>query len=67
MKQDVLEKAQKMIERGEKPSVEKLSEELDQHPANIHRCLNALEKDREIETYTRELMGKKMRMVGVNR
>lgn len=66
-KQKVLEQAKQMIEDGRKPSVEALSEELDFHPANVHRCLNALEKQKKVETYSKEVLGNKVRMVGVKR
>lgn len=66
-KQKVLETARDLIEEGRKPSVEALSEELGFHPADVHRCLNALEKEKKVETYSREVLGNKVRMVGVKR
>jgi Mn-dependent DtxR family transcriptional regulator len=66
-KQKVLEKAQQLVREGEKPSVEKLAQELDFDPGSVHRCLNALEKDKKVETYSKEVFGNKMRMVGVKR
>jgi Mn-dependent DtxR family transcriptional regulator len=66
-KQKVLEKAQELVREGEKPSVQKISHELEFDPGSVHRCLNALEKESKIETYSKEVFGNKMRMVGVNR
>lgn len=66
-KQEVLQKARETIEEGRKPSVESLSSELEYHPAGIHRCLNALEKEDQVETYSREVLGRKIRMVAVKR
>lgn len=66
-KEQVLEAAKKMVSEGEKPSVQKISSELDFHPADVHRCLNALEKDKQVETYSKEVLGNRMRLVGVKR
>lgn len=66
-KQKVLEKAREIVEKGEKPSVEKISAELEFDPGSVHRCLNALEKEKKVETYSREVFGNRIRMVGVKR
>ncbi|PSH01246.1 MAG: hypothetical protein BRC26_04000 [Nanohaloarchaea archaeon QH_8_44_6] len=66
-KQKVLETAQEIIQDGRKPSVEMISSELGFDPGSVHRCLNALEKEKEVETYSKEVFGNKMRMVGVKR
>lgn len=66
-KQKVLETSRELIEEGKKPSVEMLSAELDYHPADVHRLLNALEKEKQVETYPREVLGNKIRMVSVKR
>lgn len=66
-KQKVLETARKLVENGEKPSVQKICMELDFDPQSVHRCLNALEKDKQVETYSKEVFGNKIRMVGVKR
>lgn len=55
------------MKQGSKPSALQLSRELDLHESDVHRCLNVLEHEGEIETYTREVLGQKHRMVGVNR
>lgn len=66
-KEKVLQTSRELIEKGEKPSVQKLSAALSYDPASIHRCLNALEKEKKVETYSKELFGDKIRMVGVKR
>lgn len=63
----VREKARELVERGEKPSASRLAQELDFEEGDVHRCLNFLEREGEVETYTREALGRKHRMVGVNR
>lgn len=61
------QKASEMIEDGQKPSATLLAEELDYSSPDVHRCLNILEKKGEVETYTKEVLGQKHRMVGVKR
>lgn len=63
----VKQKAIDIVENGEKPSVTRLSRELGFHESDVHRCLNSLEKQGEVKTYTREVLGQKHRMIGVNR
>lgn len=63
----VKQKAREIIDEGRKPSAEALSHELDYSIPDIHRCLNSLEKNGEVETYTREVLGQKKRMIGVKR
>lgn len=66
-KQKILEKCEEIIEEGRKPSVGALNEELSWMEQDIHRLLNALEKDGEIETYTRNVLGQKKRLVSIYR
>lgn len=63
----VREEASSMIEQGDRPSASRLSRELEIHESDVHRILNFLEREGEVETYTREVLGEKHRMVGVNR
>lgn len=63
----VKQKAQDIIQSGRKPSALALSSELDFSEADIHRCLNYLERNGEVQTYTRDVFGTKHRMVGVKR
>lgn len=64
---NVVEKAEKIIEEGEKPSASRLSRELGYPENDVHRCLNFLEREGEIETYTHEVFGEKHRLVGIKR
>lgn len=66
-KQKILEKCEEIIEEGRKPSVGSLHKELSWMEEDIHRLLNALEKDGEIETYTRNVLGQKKRLVSIYR
>lgn len=63
----VLEKVREKVDGGAKPSAGAISQELDWREEDVHRCLNILEKNGEVETYTREVLGRKMRMVSVYR
>ncbi|MFB6204307.1 MAG: hypothetical protein ABEJ75_01545 [Candidatus Nanohaloarchaea archaeon] len=66
-KNRVKQKAREIVEAGERPSAARLSSELDWPEQDVHRCLNSLEKEGEVSTYGREVLGKKYRMVGLNR
>lgn len=66
-KERVKKKARELVEEGRKPSATLLAEELDFTLPDIHRCLNSLEKQGDIETYTKEVFGARNRMVGVKR
>lgn len=66
-KQKVKQHAQKLIQDGTKPSAVLLADQLEYNIADVHRCLNSLEKNGEVETYTKELFGTQHRMVGVKR
>lgn len=63
----VLEKASEIVEGSEKPSASRVSEELGMAEPDVHRCLNALERENKVNTYTREVLGTKHRMIGVKR
>jgi len=62
-----LEKCEEIMEEGRKPSVGALQEELSWMEQDIHRLLNALEKNGQIETYSRNILGEKKRLVSVYR
>lgn len=66
-KERVKEKAREIVNEGKKPSATLLAQELDFALPDIHRCLNSLEKQGEIETYMKEVFGTRNRMVGVKR
>ncbi|AOV94559.1 hypothetical protein AQV86_01375 [Nanohaloarchaea archaeon SG9] len=62
------EKAREVIENGDRPSARLLAEKMGWSKADIHRCLNILERRGEIKSYRKEVMkGEKMRMIGLNR
>lgn len=63
----VKERASEIIEAGGKPSAERISQETGMPEGDVHRCLNFLERNGEVETYTKKMLGQKLRMVGVNR
>ncbi len=56
-----------MIEEGQKVSASQLANHLDWPEQDIHRCLNALEKEGLVKSSTKEFAGRKIRMVGVLR
>lgn len=66
-KRKVLEASKELIEEGEKISAAKVSQELGWSEEDVHRCLNALEKEGLVETRAKEVLGKKIRMIGVYR
>lgn len=61
------QKAGDIIENGNKPSAGLLSRELGWAEEDVHRCLNALEREGEVSTYSRDVFGVKHRLVGLNR
>ncbi len=63
----VKEKAVELIREGRKPSALALARELEFDEADVHRCLNYLEKQKEVETYRKDVLGTEHRMVGVKR
>ena len=63
----VKQKARELIDEGQKPSAILLAQQLEFAPSDVHRCLNILERRGEVETYTKEALGAKHRLVGVNR
>ncbi len=63
----VKQKAREIVDQGSRPSALKIAEELDFTEDDVHRCLNFLEAEGEVRTYTSEVFGTRHRMVGVNR
>lgn len=61
------QKTREIIDSGQRPSATRISSELEWPEQDVHRCLNSLEKDGEVSTYRKEVLGKKYRMVGLNR
>ena len=66
-KQELLQASRNIIQEGEKVSARKLSQEMDWIEEDVHRCLNALEKEGLVETRAKEILGRKIRMVSVFR
>ena len=66
-KNQVLDKCQEIVEEGRKPSVGAISQELSWVEEDVHRLLNILEKEDKVETYNREVLGRKRRIVSVYR
>lgn len=60
-------KAEEIINQGNKPSANTISKELEIPSSDVHRCLNHLEKQKEIETYKKQILGTKHRMISVKR
>jgi predicted ArsR family transcriptional regulator len=63
----VRETAREIIDEGQRPTAKALSEQLSWPLQDVHRCLNYLEREGEVETYRRKVMGVEHRLVGVNR
>ena len=55
------------IERKRRPSIELLSEELGWPVQDVHRVVNSLEKKKEVESYSKEVLNSKVRMVSLKR
>lgn len=63
----VMEKASELVGESQKPSATRLAQELEMPEQDVHRCLNHLERQKKVDTYTKEVLGRKHRMVGVKR
>lgn len=63
----VRQKAREIVEQGSRPSALKIAEELEFTEDDVHRCLNFLEQEGEVRTYTSEILGTRHRMVGISR
>lgn len=63
----VRKKAEDIIGDGRKPTAGLISQSLEWSVQDVHRCLNYLEREGEVRTYRKEVMGVEHRFVGVNR
>jgi predicted ArsR family transcriptional regulator len=63
----VKNKAKQLIKQSQRPSAARIAQKTGYSIQDVHRCLNYLEKNNEVQTYTKEVLGMKHRMVGVNR
>ncbi|WP_414837658.1 hypothetical protein ACK3SF_05305 [Candidatus Nanosalina sp. VS9-1] len=66
-KRKVLKASKELIGEGEKISAAKVAQELEWSEEDVHRCLNILEKEGLVETRAKDVLGKKIRMIGVFR
>lgn len=64
---NVKEAIEGMIDEGEKPCALKIAEKLDYTVDDVHRCLNYLERENDIESYTRSLGERNYRFVSLFR
>ncbi len=62
-KQEVYQKSIQILKEGENPSVRRLSQETGFSVPDVHRCLNALEKEGRLRSRKKEVFGKQLRMV----
>ncbi|MFQ3307887.1 MAG: DNA-binding IclR family transcriptional regulator [Candidatus Nanohaloarchaea archaeon] len=65
--EELHEKIREVVDEGNKPSAAHLSRELGWPQNDVHRCLNILERDGKVFTYTKEALGTQMRLAGVKR
>ncbi|MFP4038848.1 MAG: hypothetical protein ACLFTA_03645 [Candidatus Nanohaloarchaea archaeon] len=56
-----------IIAEGRRPSIQLLSQEMDWTVEDVHSVVNSLEKKKEVETYVKEVLGKKVRLVSLKR
>jgi len=63
----IKQKAEQIIKKGEKPSAKKIAEQLEYSVPDVHRCLNHLEKNKEIQTYRKKVFNTEHRMISVKR
>jgi len=63
----LLEQLEKIIGEGRRPSIELLSRELDWPPEDVHSIANSLEKKGKVESYVREVLGRKIRLLSLKR
>ena len=66
-REQLLQAAEEMIDSGEKPSARELADRTGFRQRNVHGLLNALERDGEIESYTEEVLGRRLRRVSLIR
>lgn len=55
------------IDKKRRPSIELLSEELGWPVQDVHSIVNSLEKKKEVESYSKEVLDRKIRMVSLKR
>lgn len=65
--QKIKQKAQELINQNQKPTAQQIAEEISWPPQDVHRCLNILEKQGQIQTYTKEPFDQKIRFISIKR
>jgi predicted ArsR family transcriptional regulator len=65
--EELQKKIREIIDEGNKPSAAHLSRELGWTQNDVHRCLNMLERDDKVFTYTKNAFGRDMRLAGIKR
>ena len=65
--EEVKKSLSKIIEEGGKPTARTIAQELDYSVQDVHRCLNYLEKKREIRSYNKEFSNQQYRFVSLFR
>ncbi|EHK02447.1 hypothetical protein HRED_01461 [Candidatus Haloredivivus sp. G17] len=63
----LLEELEEIIDEGRRPSIELLSQELGWPPEDVHSVVNSLEKKGKVETYVKEVLGRKIRLLSLKR
>ena len=66
-KQKVLQTTTRLVEEGEKPSARKISQRLGFADQDVHRCLNALEKQGKIKSYQKSFGNNNYRFLSLYR
>lgn len=64
-KNQIYHSSLQVIKEGKEPSVEELSRYTGFPVQDVHRCLNALEKEGRLSTYSKDIFGRKIRMVSI--
>lgn len=62
-KEEIYNGAVKILKEGRNPSAQELSRYSDFPIQDVHRCLNALEKEGRLRTYPKKVIGRKIRIV----
>lgn len=65
--EEVKKSVNRIIEEGGKPTAHTIAQQLDYSIEDIHRCLNYLEKNREIKSYNKNFGNQKYRFVSIFR
>lgn len=64
---EVHNEIERMISQGEKPSAKKIAETLEYSSEDVHRCINFLEQENKVKSYTKTVMGNRYRFLSLYR